>query len=457
MEIKAYGVVDSIDTYWQIVNLENLSYRPYYKPLSKINSSYFLRIAQKWVKEKSEDPILLDIVVDIFNKKGNLLASSKQKPSILVLSQKAFITILNGKKHFGTLKATLLGKKQTTFRSLTIPVYENKHFVYIVQVSTSMDSTQSALNTLKLILLLLLPVSVIIFGIIGVFLSRMILKPFDRIINTMHKITAENLELRLNIPDTNDELQKLTETFNGMLDRLDNSFSYQRKLIDDISHELKTPLAIIKGELEVAMKKARTTKEYKKILSSNLEETNRIIRIIENLLLLSRLDNKAIKIKNEPVNLSKMIHTIINDIEILARRKHITIDVSCDEKIIIKGNELEIKRLFLNLIDNAIKYNIKKGNISITINKINNYCRIKISDTGIGITQNDLKHIFDRFYRSDINKLEKGFGLGLSIVKSIVLLHKGKIEVSSKINKGTTFEIHFPLLNNSLYFFANLS
>ncbi len=254
------------------------------------------------------------------------------------------------------------------------------------------------------------------------------------------------MKLKLKVPGTKDEIQKLAETFNTMLDRLERDFNSQRQLFQDLSHELKTPLTILKGEFEVALKKARSLEEYAFILKSALEEINRITSLAENLLLLAKFDSKEVGLDKKRLNLNSLLLNIINSLKGLSELKQIPISFAAsDEKVFLNGDENQLKTLFLNILDNAIKYTPQKGKIYISLERDRGLARVSIKDTGMGINKEEISHIFDRFYRVDKSRNSSGFGLGLSIAKSIAEAHEGKIEAESEPSKGTTFIVYLPL------------
>lgn len=444
LQSRVEGIVDSIDTYWDAERLEATTEGIKKDVFSKINNINFTKIAQRWVEEKSEDPELLNIIVQIFDVKGGLIASSKNMPNISIFTKKALTSELQRKKRFDTVPVELSPDNTITLRVITVPVVENKKVAYIVQVANSLRSVHLALRNLKIILFLLLPMTVFLTGIIGAFLAKIALNPVDKMINTIHQITADNLKLKVNIPDTKDEIKRLADTFNEMIERLEHAFSSQRQFIEDFAHELKTPLSVLNGELEVALKKIRSTEEYESILQSNLEEVNRINKIVEDLLMLARFDSSAIMLEKRPLNVGLLVKAIVDDIRVLAAQKNISIDFMAHDTMTIYGDEKQMKRLFINLLDNAIKYTPDNGKVIICVEQADYYAKIAIADTGIGIPDSEIYHVFDRFHRMDKSRSEPGFGLGLSIAKSIVEAHKGKIEVKSKLNQGTTFAIFLP-------------
>jgi two-component system, OmpR family, sensor kinase len=290
----------------------------------------------------------------------------------------------------------------------------------------------------------LLPLAILITGIIGVFLAKITLNPVDRIIKTVQKITAESLKLRIQMPGTRDEIERLAATFNDMLDRLEKAFSSQKHFIQDASHELKTPLTILQGELEVTLKRIRSAAEYEEVLRSSLEEIRRISSIVENLLLLARVEDRETGLDIREFNLQRALRGAVEGMEILAREKSLVLTLRADETLMMPGDEQKLQQVFLNLLDNAIKYTPPHGAVSVSAAAADNAVRITVQDSGIGIPPADLPHIFDRFYRVDKARSSRGFGLGLSIAKSIVEAHHGTISAESSLNQGSTFTVTVP-------------
>ncbi|OGL45873.1 MAG: hypothetical protein A2161_16450 [Candidatus Schekmanbacteria bacterium RBG_13_48_7] len=445
LKSKVAGIVDSFDTYWDTEKIQSLKDNKKKNPGSKIPSLSLQKIAQQWFLEKANDPILLNLAVQIFDENGEEIAATENAPNIISLNKEIFNSMLQGKGIFNNLIIELSSGKPNIFRTLTMPVIENEKLSYFIQLASPLTSFNSELKNLKLVLFLLLPFTVVITGIISTFLTKLTLKPIDRMINTIDQITAENLKMRIAVPDTKDEIRRLADTFNKMLEQIQNAFTSQRKLTEDLAHELKTPLSVIKGELEVTMRKIRSTKEYESILGSNLEEINRIIKIVENLLILSRYECKVITPEINPLNLGSLVKSTLDDVKILADHKHIHTDLLIDGEIILSGDQGMLKRLIIALLDNAFKFTPISGKVSINVIKNSDFAKLEISDNGIGISKEDMPHIFDRFYRINKNHNYNGFGLGLSIVKSIVDAHKGKIEVKSTLDEGSIFTVFLPL------------
>jgi len=439
---RAKGIVESIDTYWEAESMD-IAEGDAKVHFTKEDNINFIRIAKRWVGEKISDPNLINIIVRIFDAHGNPITSSRNIPTEH-LNAHIFNDVRKGSDHFENDYLDV-NDKPSTFRVFTTPVMENKRLAYIVQVASPFAQLHAILRNLSLSLLFLLPLTVILTSLSGVFLVQLTLRPVDEMIETIHQITAENLKLRLTIPGTKDEIESLARTFNQMIARLDEAFTSQRQFMEDISHELKTPLSVLKGELEVTLKRIRSTQEYETALQSSLEEVNHLGQIVENLLTLARFDAKTTTLIAKPLDLSLLIKDTVEAIQVLAIQKNITLQFNSAHTVDIVADKNQLKRLFLNILDNAIKYTPPGGKISVDLRQQKDSAGIEISDTGIGIPESELPHIFDRFYRVDKSRSSAGFGLGLSIAQSIAMAHGGKIEARPNIPQGTIFTITLPV------------
>jgi heavy metal sensor kinase len=349
-------------------------------------------------------------------------------------------------------------------RIVTFPVLENNHLIKIIQVASSLEELEDALNTLFIILMIAVPLALIIASMGGQFLANKALKPVDQITQTARMITSKNLNQRIKPLKVKDEISRLIETFNEMISRLDRSFNQVKQFSTDASHELKTPLTILKGEVEVALRKERALQEYEQVLKSNLEEINRMSQIVDDLLLLSKVDSGELRIHKEDMNLTEILNEVVAHMNVLAQSKHLRIETSNHhEEVHILGDPLRIRELFLNLIENGIKYTEEGGSIQIRLTKDilpqdgdlsgwsqgaqAEFAKIIISDTGIGIAKEDQERIFDRFFRVDKarSRAQGGSGLGLSICKWIVDAHHGEIKVESDFGKGSSFIVKLPI------------
>jgi heavy metal sensor kinase len=349
-------------------------------------------------------------------------------------------------------------------RIITFPVIENKHIAKIIQIASSLEDVEEALNTLLILLVITVPLALMVASLGGQFLANKALKPVDQITHTARMITSQNLNQRIKPPKVKDEISRLIETFNEMISRLDQSFRQIKQFSTDASHELKTPLTILKGEAEVTLRRKRTPQEYEQILRSNLEEVNRMSQIVDDLLLLSKADIGEIRLNKDRIHLVEILNEVVAQLNILAQAKNLRIETSNhDENIQIFGDGLRIRELFLNLIENGIKYTEEGGSLHVTVTKDTSphaistsgraegnhpeFAKIIVSDTGIGIAKEDQERIFDRFFRVDKarSRAQGGSGLGLSICRWIVEAHGGEINVESEIGKGSSFIVRLPL------------
>ena len=331
-------------------------------------------------------------------------------------------------------------------RMITMPILDNKKITSIVQVGSSLADFDETMRKLLIIMIISIPTSISVAIIVGYFMAKKSLKPVDQIRKTAVKISSSNLDERIDIKGRKDELGRLAETFNAMIARLKDSFQRINQFSIDVSHELKTPLTILKGETEVALRKDRDNGEYITLLHSNLEEIDRMARIIDDLLLLSKADMQDMKLNIENISLRDLVADVCMNMKIFANNKEISLIVDELADVRLIGDELKLRRMLWNIMENGIKYTPKGGVVNISSYTNDGYVCINVKDNGMGISGDDIKYIFDRFYRADRSrKRESGSGLGLSISKWIAEAHKGAIEVASQPSKGSQFLIKLPI------------
>lgn len=442
---KAEGIQDSIESYWEAEKSDILQGGPRDMTLTKRNNANFERIVRRWLEEKAQDPLLADIGVEVFDAGGKLMASSGKSAVALPEAPKLLAGTRPGERHLEDLPIETSPDQSSKYRVFSSPQMENGQVAYSVQVLSSLEPLNASLRHFKVIVFLLFPFIFILSGLVGAFLARVTMNPVSRMLETIRRISAENLKLRVAVPDSRDELQALAETFNGMLDRLEKAFTSQEQFIEDMAHELKTPLAAIKGELEVTLKRLRSAEDYASVLNSSLEEVNRIIGISENLLTLARYDADRLMLEKAPVDIGALVQETADQLTAPARQKGITLGVTVAEPLTVSGDRAKLRQLLLNLLDNALKHTPTQGTVSVAVGRDQGRARLEISDTGEGIPDDELPHIFDRFYRGKASAGKAGFGLGLTIAKSVAEAHLGKIDVASRPSRGTTFTVFLPL------------
>jgi two-component system, OmpR family, sensor kinase len=326
-----------------------------------------------------------------------------------------------------------------------VAALRDRNFSYIV--GYPLAELRDLLENLYLIFLLLVPIAlgVSVFG--GLALAHKSLQPVDEITTRARRITAENLDQTLPVRNVNDEIGRLTATFNEMIQRLHDSFAQVRQFSADASHELRTPLTVMRGEIELALRGRLKPQEYRTVLESSLEEIVRMTSITDNLLLLAKAEQGTLDVHFSEVDLQNLVNELFEDSEVLAEQKHIAVRLQENAPITIVGDRDRLRQLFLNLVDNAIKYTPEGGSVTLTARRQNGTALFQVHDTGIGIPAEETDKIFNRFYRVDKarSREQGGTGLGLSIAKWIAELHRGTITVSSEVNKGSTFTVTLPL------------
>lgn len=334
-------------------------------------------------------------------------------------------------------------------RLLSYPLVANGHLLGVAQVAQQLGPLQQTIEELRLIYLVVGPFAIFWLCLGCWLLAERTIAPIIEVAEAAQGITADNLSRRLPVGNRQDELAQMVAFLNQMLDRLDKSFRRVRQFSGDASHELRTPLTILRGETEVTLRWAKTPEEFRDMLHSNMEEIDRMERIIESLLTLAKSEVGELTLEMKPLSLSDLVQELYLQSQLLCEAKNIEVKLllEVDEEIRIRGDELRLRQMFLNVISNGIKYTPENGHMEITLAMDNGQARVDISDSGIGIPAEHLPHIFDRFYRVDKarNRMDGGTGLGLAIVKWIAEAHGGGIKVTSEVNKGSSFSVHLPI------------
>lgn len=295
---------------------------------------------------------------------------------------------------------------------------------------------------------LILPILVILSTVIGYFITKKAFLPVKKIQETAQNITESNeLSLRIGLPKGRDEITKLANTIDEMLERLDKSFQKEKQFTSDASHELRTPVTVILAESEYILKHGEDMEEARESMEIINRQAEKISGLINQLLFFSRADRRDLKLKLENVNIVKTIEELKNDNSIEAEKKNITITYENS----LKNYEYIVDKIMFiraiqNIIQNAINYGKENGKIEIESFEKSEYFAIKVKDDGIGIAEENLQKIWDRFYQVDESRTTKSMGLGLSMVKLIVEKHEGYVEVESELGKGTSFTLYFKKL-----------
>lgn len=304
----------------------------------------------------------------------------------------------------------------------------------------------ATLRRLFALMLYSIPAVIAFSVVVGRFLSGRSLKPVDTITRMAQRITAQRLSERLPVAGSNDEIARLSATFNDMIARLERSFEQVKQFTSDASHELKTPLAILMGELELALRKPLSEESVRATLESCLEEVERLNVVVQGLLEISYSESGQASMDSELCDMSQIVADVCTDMTLMAEQKHIDLRYIINNNLFVVGDKIRLHQVCLNVIENAVKYTGEGGWIKVILEENGGNIMLTVSDNGVGISQDQLPFIYDRFYRVDKarSKSIPGSGLGLSIVRWIVEAHKGTIEASSGEGRGTTFIITIP-------------
>jgi heavy metal sensor kinase len=353
-----------------------------------------------------------------------------------------------------TIASALQGEKSLTqvesdgdtLRVATFPILHKGRIAGVLQVGVSLSDIENTLRILLIVLLVMAPITVLISSGGGLFLANRALAPIDAITRMAQRISAEDLSGRIGRTGPDDEVGRLARTFDTMLARLEAAFKQQRQFAADASHELRTPLTAIIGQIDVALGWPESAEYYRATLVGVREQAQRLTRLASDLLFLARADAQPRASAAEPIDLRSLLPAVITQMEPLASARQQTIRLRTPPAGSIYGNEDQLIHLFLNLLDNAIRYTPASGQIMLDCTRSNGMMLISVSDTGPGIAPEHLPRLFDRFYRVDRarSRAQGGSGLGLAIAQSIAQLHGGEITVMSAVGQGSTFTVRLP-------------
>jgi len=320
---------------------------------------------------------------------------------------------------------------------------------YDVEVAASMQAFDRSLERFRHLLYWAGPIFLILTALGGYWLSRRALVPVDQIIHAARSIGAQDLSRRVAVLRTGDELERLADTLNEMLSRLEASFQRMTQFTADASHELRTPISVMRANAEITLRKPRSDVEYRDALEKILDESERVSRLIEQLLLLARADSGFGIRQACRMDLNAAMQGACREASALAEARQLQFNWCVPDKPLhVLGDSASLERLFVILLDNAIKYTPNGGHVDVQLHRDDEFALAEVRDTGSGIRADDIEHVFDRFYRADHARSREsgGAGLGLAIGRWIAEAHGGDIGVESEVGKGSTFRARIPLL-----------
>ncbi|EIA07587.1 sensor histidine kinase [Flavobacterium frigoris] len=405
------------------------------KEIDIADNSFHLTHEDEWKEREHNTVDVNPVFIQFLDQDGKLLEKSPnlKKQTLLFNAQIEDNALFDTK---------LLGSK---IRQIQVPIISpNKKVGYLV-IAMSLEGASVVLENLSEILVIAYPLILIILFLIARFIAGRSIKPISAIIETSNIITKDNLKSRIPLPQKKDELYTLSKTINNLLNRIENTIEREKQFTSDASHELRTPLTVIKGTLEVLVRKPRNPAEYEEKINFCVSEVDRLNHLVDQLLLLARFENQKQSLKMERLYLNGAILDTLSRYSSAIQAKDIQILTEFSEDFYVKTDYYLFSIIINNLVSNALKYSDKSTKLAITISKGINSIECSIVDSGIGIDSKDVDKIFNSFFRSDSTEHPeiKGTGLGLSIVKKLCALLAIEIHISSQKSIGTSVILSF--------------
>lgn len=373
--------------------------------------------------------------------------------------RQAFLFLSNYPQEFDRLlrKMCLVGDKEiwktvqvkkAYFRFINYPFIYKDSSHCVIAIGSPVTNIRRIMNRLVLFMLAGVILIVITTSFLGQFLASRILKPVAEVARTANNISHQELSVRIPVEQIDAEMKYLVDSFNSMIDRLQKAFGHINEFSSQVAHELKTPLAIVKGEIELALERDRSPAEYKRVLRENLDDVNRIIKTIQDLFLLAKLDYRKDIFKFEQVDFLEFFTEVCEHARVLSSVRKINFTGNFPSgRFIVKGDKVHLYRLFSNILDNAVKFTPVSGDIGVCVSAAGENIKVDIRDSGEGIPEEYRPKIFDKFSHVPIKNRDRnpGIGLGLSIAKSIAIAHGGDIAFQNNPDRGCTFTVILPL------------
>jgi heavy metal sensor kinase len=317
---------------------------------------------------------------------------------------------------------------------------------YLVQVGVPLDPRDAALHRFFKLLLWSLPVGLLAVLVPGRWMAGRVLRPLARLAAAARTINVTDLHRRLPVRDADDELDSLAKTFNGVVAHLERAVNEMRQFSTAMAHEIRTPLAAIRADMELSLSARRSADEHRQAVVGQIEEVDRLTRLLNQLLTLARAEAGELSVAQDHVRLDELCRSVVDSLEPVAQRKNVCLTCACDEPVEIIGDAGWMERLLINLVDNALKFTPPGGSVAVSVTRDAAAVNLAVRDSGVGISSDALPYLFDRFYRVDSARSpsQDGAGLGLSLVKWIAERHGGTIDVATRPGAGSTFTVSLP-------------
>lgn len=384
-----------------------------------------------------EDAPSGQLLYKLLDANGNLLLTGKPDPP---WDMESFRAAVNGQQKFTTMQID-----GVTARVLSAPVIQDGQVRAVFQLARSMEDVERQVTLLTQSLLTMIPITLFIVGVSGAFLTSRALRPVRRITKAAEQMGANDLSQRLDVPG-GDEFTRLASTFNALFERLELAFEQQRRFAQDASHELRTPLTGIKANTSLALSGKWTEDEYRATITRIDSAATRMQRLIQDLLLLASSDAHQLCLETRSLRIADVLEDSLRALPENKGGPEIVLDLPHPNRTVL-GDAHNLERLFINLLENALRHTPPEGRITLSVRENDKYFFVTITDTGCGIPPEHLPRIQERFYRVDSSRSrpEGGTGLGLAICKSIVEAHYGTLHIESQLGKGTSVTVALPL------------
>jgi heavy metal sensor kinase len=446
LALRADGVANAIHSYWeakrQAVAPGNWEGAPAGSLKEVAALGQFPALVRQWAEETGH--LQAGRPAAVLDHNGRLLAVSSRYP---IFAQATVEEALAAAEHRPIIFHTVSLAEGRT-RLVTRPMVDGGVRFGFVQGAASLAGSDTSLARLRLWLWWLIPFTLLLIGTVGWFLTDKALQPVDAMVRMAQHISAQRLEERLVVPKTGDELERLAITINDMLGRLERAFKRLRQFSAAASHELRTPLTVMKGELEVTLRRPRETEEYRQTLETHLKTIDEMTHTVEELLMLARGEAVDSAVEWKPVNITDLLHEAIKPWQVLAAGKGLKIQIHADGPAWVRGERRLLERIITNLTDNAVRHLGEHGVVTISVDKGHGQVRLRVQDNGPGIPPEELSQLFDRFFKPRSGSANGGggaAGLGLGLCRWIAEVHRGRIEASSAEGQGATFTVWLPM------------
>ena len=399
------------------------------------NDNYFGLIDNEELEKREHQDLLLDpVFLQIMDVNGNIIEKSGNLENKQLLFNK-------NQKETKITNCIFQGK---SIRQIQFPIIHEGKIIEYILVAVCIDEENDILNNLFNTLLIIYPGVLIVLFFLAQFIAGRSIKPINKIIKISDTINKNNLKTRIPLPKHRDELMHLSETINNLLDRIENALIREKQFTSDASHELRTPLSVIKGTLEVLIRKPRNTEEYQQKVNFCIGEIDRMNNLVDQLLILARFENQNLLLENKKYCINEILDEIISQFSLKLINHKVSINKNYDKNYFVNTDKNLISIIIFNILSNAIKYSKENGIVNINLQSIESKLILKISDKGVGIVNEEIDKVFNAFYKTtySTNHPEiRGVGLGLSIAKRLSEDLNIDISITSEVNIGTTITL----------------